>query len=198
MHAARHQEVARPFGRGLGQDWRFDFVEALLVEVFAQRDRDAMAQRQVVLELRPAQIEIAVLQPRLFRHVLVFGNRERRRLRLVQDPHFPRAHFHFTARQRQVHRVRRAALHLAEDGDDKLRTQRLRLVQQRRVAFDNHLRQAVAVADVEKHQRTHVADAVHPAEQDDVLANVGETKGATGVRASEGSELFSHYLNLCL
>ena len=70
--------------------------------------------------------------------------------------------------------------------------------ERRRVAFDNHLRQAVAVADVEKHQRTHVADAVHPAEQDDVLANVGETKGATGVRASEGSELFSHYLNLCL
>ena len=88
MDAARHQEVARAFGRGLGQDRRLDLVEALLVEVPAQRHRDAVPQADVVLQLRPAQVEIAVLQPRLFRDVLVLGDRERRRLGLVEDPHF--------------------------------------------------------------------------------------------------------------
>ena len=40
MHAARHQEVARAFRRGLREDRRLDLVEALVVEVAAQRHRE--------------------------------------------------------------------------------------------------------------------------------------------------------------
>jgi len=36
MHARRHQEVACTFRGGLGQDRRFDVLEALLVQVAAQ------------------------------------------------------------------------------------------------------------------------------------------------------------------
>ena len=32
MHAAGHQEIARAFGRGLGQNGRFDFEKALLAQ----------------------------------------------------------------------------------------------------------------------------------------------------------------------
>ena len=168
MHARRHQEVARAFGRGLGQDRRLDLVEAVLVEVLAQRHRDAMAQADVVLQLRPAQIEIAILQPRLFRDVLILGDRERRRLGLVEDAHFLRAHFDLAGRQRPVHGVVRAALDLAEDGDDELGAHALDALEQRLVAFDDHLGQAVAIADVEEQQRAEVADAMHPSEQHDV------------------------------
>ena len=67
MHAARHEKVARAFGRGLGEDRRLDFPEALLVEVVPQRQRDAVAQPDVALQPRPPQIEVAVLEPRSLR-----------------------------------------------------------------------------------------------------------------------------------
>ena len=47
MHAARHEEVARAFGRRLGENRRFDLPEALLVEVVPQRQRDRVAQPDV-------------------------------------------------------------------------------------------------------------------------------------------------------
>jgi hypothetical protein len=52
MHAARHQVVARPFGRRLGQDRRLDLEEALLVEVLPHRERRLVAQDHVLLEPR--------------------------------------------------------------------------------------------------------------------------------------------------
>ena len=187
MHARRHQEVARAFRRGLGQDRRLDLVETFLVEVLAQRHRDAVAQADVVLQLRPAQIEIAILQPGLLGDVLILGNRERRRLRLVEHAHFPGAHLDLARRQRQVHRVGRPALDLADHGDDKLGPHPLDPLQQRIVALDNHLGQAVAIADVDEQQRTEIADAMHPPEEHGLLADIGRTKRTAGMRASEGT-----------
>ena len=85
VHAARHQVVARAFRRGLRQDRRLDLEEALLVEVAADRDRRVVPQDQVLLQPRPPQIEIAIAQPRLLGDRRVLGDRERRRLRLVQQ-----------------------------------------------------------------------------------------------------------------
>ena len=87
----------------------------------------------------------------------------------------------------QVHRVGRPALDLAEHRDDELGAQPLDALEQRLVAFDDHLRQAVAIADVEEQQRPEVADAMHPPEQHGILADIGRTKRATGMRASEGT-----------
>ena len=67
MHAARHEEVARALRRRLGQDRRLDLPESLVVEVVPQRQGDAVAQPDVALQPGPAQIEIAVLEPRLLR-----------------------------------------------------------------------------------------------------------------------------------
>ena len=85
MHAARHQVVARPFRRRLGQDRRLDLPEAVRVEVAADRDRRAVAQVDVVLQPRPPQIEIAVAQPHVLRHRRVFGDLKRRRLGFVEQ-----------------------------------------------------------------------------------------------------------------
>ncbi len=71
----------------------------------------------------------------------------------------------------------------AEDGDDEFRTQALRPLEQVGVAFDDHLRVAVPIAQVEENERAEVANAMHPAEQGDICADVGGAKATTGVRA---------------
>ena len=80
------------------------------------------------------------------------------------------------------------------NGDDELGAQPLGPLEQRLVAFDDHLGDAVAIADVDEQQRAEVADAVHPAEQDDVRADVGGAQRAAGMSASQRTELFSHVL----
>ena len=81
----------------------------------------------------------------------------------------------------------RAALDLAEHGDDELRSDALDALEQRLVAFDDDLRQAVAIADVEEQQRAEIADAMHPSKQHGILPDVAGTKRAAGMGSSEGS-----------
>ena len=187
VHARGHQEVARPFGRRLGQNRRFDLVKPLRVEVLPESHRDAVPQPDVVLQLRAAQIQVAILQACLFRHVLILGNRERRRFRFVQDAHFLRADLDFPGRQVLVHGLGRPALDLADHGDDEFRADALDALEQRLVAFDDHLRQAVTIADVEEQQRAQVADAMHPAEQHRILSHVTGTKRSARMGSGEGS-----------
>jgi hypothetical protein len=61
---------------------------------------------------------------------------------------------------------------VADDGDDVLGLEALDLGQDIAVAAD-HLRQPVAVAQVEEAERAEVADAVNPSEQHDRLADIG-------------------------
>ena len=48
MGAARHQVIARAFGRGLGQHRRLDLEETVAIQVAAQLARQARAQAQVL------------------------------------------------------------------------------------------------------------------------------------------------------
>ncbi len=74
---------------------------------------------------------------------------------------------------------------MSENRHDILRAQPLGALDQPLVALDDHLRMAVAIADVEKDQRAEIAHAMHPAKQDDAGADVGGAQGAASVSASE-------------
>ena len=52
-------------------------------------------------------------------------------------------------------------------------------------SFPSVTADAVAIADVQEHQRAEVANAMHPPEQDDVLAHVGGGQRPAGVGAIE-------------
>ena len=94
-------------------------------------------------------------------------------------------------RDLRVHRLRRARLDVPEDRDRRTPgAAASRQADERLVVAHDDLRDAVAVADVDEDERAEVADAVHPAEQDDVLADVGGRQRAAGVGAREGSEGF--------
>ena len=130
---AGNQIVARAFRRAFGQHRRFDFDEVATVKEVAHRLGDAVAQYQIVLHFRPAQVQIAIFQPNGLIDVHIVLNIERRCLGRIEDAdlfaaHFDRAGFHcriYGFRRAQANRTAHA-----EDifGPDAVRFEQRRLI----------------------------------------------------------------------
>ena len=105
----------------LRQDRRFDLEEALLDEALADGQRDLVAQPEVALHLGAAQVEVAILQAHLFVLDGVFGGRERRQARVVEDAQLGGLDLDFAGRHLGIDGVLVAQAHLAHGGDDVLR-----------------------------------------------------------------------------
>src|SRR5204863_6052620 len=67
MQARRHQEVARAFRRGRGQDRRLELEETLLLHAAADRIDDLAALDDVGVQLLATQVEETVFQPYVLR-----------------------------------------------------------------------------------------------------------------------------------
>ena len=170
VHARRHQVVARAFRRGLGQHRRFDIDEAVVVQVLAHFHRHLVAQAQVVLHLRAAQVEHAVRQAGGFRQVVVV-QLERRRHRRVEHFQLLRQHLDLAGCQVGIGGAFRAVAHQAGDAQAEFVAHALGGLEDLgavRVADDLH--QAFAVAQVDEDHAAVVAPAMHPAAQADGLA----------------------------
>src|SRR5262245_43665627 len=98
-----------------------------------------MAQADVVLEARPAQIKVAIMQPHIFGHRSVLGDRKRRRLRLVQDTDFAHEYLDLARRKLWIDCLLRSTLDDAFYGDDVLGTEPLRGSHQGLIIPDNEL-----------------------------------------------------------
>ena len=75
----------RAFGRALGEEGRFEFEEAVGVEVVAEGLGDAMADDEVLLQSGAAQVEPARFEPQFLVRGGVVADLEGRRRRLAQD-----------------------------------------------------------------------------------------------------------------
>jgi hypothetical protein len=171
VHAAGHQVVARAFGCALREHRRLDVDEALLVEELAHLDRHLVAHHQVLLHLRPAQVQHAVRQAHGLAEVLVV-ELERRRHARVQHFHLMRQHLDLAAHQVGVLGAHRPRAHLAHHLQAELVAHAfggLEHLGAVRVADDLH--QAFAVAQVDEDDAAMVAAAVRPAHQRDGLAH---------------------------
>jgi hypothetical protein len=185
MHATWHQIVARPFRRRFREHWRLDLEEALLVEVSPHLHRRPMPQREVLLHARAAQIEIAIREPRVFGDRRFVRDRKWRCLGVVQHPDLIGLDLDFSGLHFWIDGVGRTLFNPSEDGDDVLAAQAFRRLDERLVVTDDDLRDAVAIADVDEHERSEVADAVHPAKQNDVASDIGGRQGTAGMSSSK-------------
>ena len=95
MNAAGHEKVARAFRRGTREHRRFHFDEAHLVHGLADFENNVVAQHQIAMRLRPAQIEIAIAQTRFFRRIDFVFDLKRRRFGVVQNVQLGGDDFHF-------------------------------------------------------------------------------------------------------
>ena len=172
MHARRHQVVARAFGRALGQHRRLDVDEAAAVEVLAHRHRDLVAQHQVLLHLRPAQVQHPMSQPRDLGQVVVV-ELERNRHRRVEDRQRGAQDLDLARLQVGVGGALGALAHQALDPHAVFVADLLGAGEHLgTVGVAHDLHQPLAVAQVDEDHAAMVAAAVDPAKQGDGLADV--------------------------
>jgi hypothetical protein len=178
MDPRRHQVVARAFRGAARQHGRFDFQEAVVVEVVAHQFRDAVAQAHVLLHRLAAQVEIAVLQADVFVDVVVV-DLEGRRQAGVEDLQRLGQHLDHAGGQIRVLGAGRPGAHFADHLEDEFRAGLLgQLEGLRGVRVDDHLDRAFTVAQVDEDDPAVVAAAMRPAAQGDDVAGVRAVDGA--------------------
>ena len=80
MHTRRHQEVARPFGGGGGQDRRLVFQKSRRDHALAQRGDNPATQHHVFVQLFPPQVDEAVFEPDVLGEAFLAGDLHRQDL----------------------------------------------------------------------------------------------------------------------
>ena len=176
MHAAGHQEIARAFGRGLGQGSAFRFRE---IPGRCRLSRMARVISWRSQKLRcisgAAQVDVAILEPHFFVLDGLFRRRKRRQPRVVENAQFGGLDLNFAGGHLGIDGVLVAQAHLADGGDHVLRPHLLALgVPFGREFFVEHdLGNAAAVAHVEEDQVAVIAAPVNPAHQHHLFACVG-------------------------
>ena len=86
MHTAGNQVISCAFRGALDQSRSLDLKEALFCQKCSCESCHAAAGNQIVLDIRPSQIQETVFQTQLFLCLALLLNREWRCLRLSQDP----------------------------------------------------------------------------------------------------------------
>ena len=183
MNAAGNEVVARALGRRAREHGRFDFDEAQFVHGVADLQHNLVAQRQIAVRLGPAQIEVTIAQPRLFGRVDFVLDLKWRRLGCVQNVQVLGDELDFARREL---RIRLLPLDYAPfDRNDEFRARLLGLGVRFRLRFfiEDNLKDAGAVADVEKEEIAEVAAAVDPSHDNGVAAFVLGAQLAAIMRA---------------
>ena len=185
MHAGRHEVVARALGRGLGQHRGLDLDKALLVKVVAGYLRDTVAQHQVLLHGRAAQVKVAVLEAHLIADLLGVVDLKRGGLRLGKDADVLGNDLDLAGRHLAVDRRLVARDQLAAHGYNELGAAGKGDVEQ--IGVDRLVKRALhdarAVAHEQEQHAAVVAHAVDPAVDRDRLARVGQAQVAAHMRA---------------
>ena len=172
VHARGDDEVARTFRRRTYEHRRFNFEKAFLVKEMAHGEAELMAQFQVAAHHFAAQVEIAVLHAQFVAAVGVFFDGEGRHVGGVE--HGERGHSYFNVARRHLVVLRVALAHGAHHLDNVFAPQFVGLCAKFGVGlFVKHeLRDAVAVAQVDKRHAAHLAHALHPAGKRHGLADI--------------------------
>ena len=141
------------------------------------------ALHDVVVQVLAAQIEEAVFEPGFLRIFLLAEHRHRQFA--GRPEHLDLADIDLDRAGRQVGVLGAAgpAAHLAVDAHHPFRAQRLGDLEGRAVGIGHHLGEAVMVAQIDEQHAAVVADAMAPAGQPDLGADVAVAKRAAGMGA---------------
>ena len=173
VHTAGHQVIACAFGRALGQHGRFDVDETMLVQKLAHFHGHFVAQHQVVLHVRTAQVQHTVCEACGFRQVVVV-QQERRRDRWVEHRQLMAQDFNLAAFEVVVGGAFRTCAHQAFDLNAKLVAQTFgRFEHVSAIGVAHHLHITFAVTHVNEDHATVVTTAIDPTAQSDGLAHQG-------------------------
>ena len=178
VQPARHEEVARALRSAFAQDRRLDLPEPVGVEHIANSLNYAVTQTQIFRHARTAQVEVAVSQTQVFVGDL-FVQRKRQHVGLVEDLQLVGHDLDRTGGQLVVFRSLEAFGHFAGDLDHVLIAQSVSGLGHRGLLFrtEDNLRDALAVAQIDKNDPTVVATRADPTREGDAAANIFVPEG---------------------
>ena len=139
------------------------------------------AQHDVVVQLLATQVEEAVFEAGILGIFEIAEDRQRQFGRRTEHLDPCREDLDRTGRQIGVLGTGETGLDLAVNAHDPFRAQCLGIGEGRRIRIDHDLRHAVMVAQIDEEHAAMVADAMAPAGQAHVLADVALTERAAGV-----------------
>ncbi len=157
-----------------------------------------MAQRDVLVHLGAAQVEVAVLEAHLFVGDVVVGGREGQRLGVVEEAELVGDDFDFAGRDVRVDGAGIAQLDAPDDGDDVLGAQTFGLLVHLGpgVGGDDNLGEAGAIAQVNKDKVAEIAAAVDPSHENHGGAGVGGAESAAHMSALQIAKKIEHEVRL--
>ncbi len=167
MHARRHQEVARAFRRGGGQDRRLVFQKPRRDHALAQRGDDPAAQHHVPVQLFPPQVDEAVFEPDVLGEAFLAGDLHRQDLGGGLHYQLGDAEFDLAGGQPGVDGPGLAHHDRAGDGDHAFRADRVGGGEGGGAGGEHALGDAVVVSQVDEQQAAVVALGMHPARKAD-------------------------------
>ncbi len=148
-----------------------------------QRIDDRATLHDVVVEVLATQVEEAVLKPYVLGIIVLAEHRHGELGGRSQDLHSGDEQLDLASRQVRVHRALGARPHLAVEANDPFGAQLLDLPEDRRIGIGHALGDAVMVAQVDEQEAAMVADAMAPAGQPHVPADIGRAQFAAGMGA---------------
>ena len=189
FNAGRHEVVAGAFRGAAGQSRGFNIDEAMLVEEAAEGHSGLVAEAQITLHHRTAQVEHAVGQAGRFRDVVVI-QAERRRQRRVQHFQILAENLNGTGDQVVILGAFRTGANEANHLEAVFITDLVGSIEHfRTVRVADDLNEAFAVAKVNKNHTTVVTTAMNPAIKGDGLPDeffINQTR-INGTHRSSGS-----------
>ena len=164
------------------------------MEVVAHRAAHPVAEHEVPVQRRPAQVEVPVLEPGQLVHLDRVLDRKRQRARLVEDPDLGRLDLDRSRREPRVRGPLRPGRDHPAHGEDELAPDRLgaRVGVATRRGIEHALGEPGAVAEVDEAQPAVVAAALGPAHQRDAAPGVRGPELAARVRARPAAERVDH------
>ena len=179
IQAARHQKVTGTLRGGLAEHRSLNLQKAVPVKVITHNLGNAMAQHEILLHLRAAQIKIAVLQAQHLIHLNAILNVEWRRLCLVEDAQLLYYHLNHAGSHVRIYGFLRTGTHAAADSHHELVADSLSLVEcllANSRLVNNHLHQAGTVTQINKNQSAMVTAAGNPAAKNNLTAYMVSTQ----------------------
>ena len=147
---------------------------------------DLGAQHDIALHARTAQIDVAILEARVFGDLDVILHGKWRCERRIEYPDAVGDDFDFAGREIRIGVFGRAPRDLTFDGDHIFRADLFSAFVHifRHAGLEDDLGDAVAVAEIGEDDRTVVAAPVDPSHQDGALAGISGAKLSAGVCAA--------------
>jgi hypothetical protein len=164
MKTARHEEISRTFRRLLDEHRRFDLEKSEPVEVIAHRLHRVVAQRDVALHVRPAEIDVAIFHPQALVDVDIALHGKRRRERPVEHGNVGCRDLDLTGGQLLVLGARRPEPNPTADHDDVFGSERRGGCRRggSNARVEDRLRDSKAVANVDEDELPVIASARDP------------------------------------